>query len=83
MDTADSEAQLAANVMRNQYRPHIKCLEMQGSSEPSELNCRYNARTEKNIVDSRGAHSWLDANPEGENNIILIGALKCLSCTYM
>ncbi|KAG0543067.1 hypothetical protein BDA96_02G157800 [Sorghum bicolor] len=64
MDTADSEAQLAANVMRNQYRPHIKCLEMQGSSEPSELNCRYNARTEKNIVDSRGAHSWLDANPE-------------------
>jgi hypothetical protein len=66
MHTADSEAQLAANVMGNQHRPHIKRLEMQGSAEPSELNCRYNARTTKNIIDSRGAHSWLDANPEGE-----------------
>ncbi|XP_066392332.1 uncharacterized protein [Miscanthus floridulus] len=64
MHTADSEAQLAANVMGNQHRPHIKRLEMQGSAEPSELNCRYNARTAKNIVDSRGAHSWLVANPE-------------------
>ncbi|XP_066399172.1 protein EMSY-LIKE 3-like isoform X3 [Miscanthus floridulus] len=60
----DSEAQLAANVMGNQHRPHIKRLEMQGSAGPSELNCRYNARTAKNIVDSRGPHSWLDANPE-------------------
>lgn len=66
MDTADSEAQLATNVMVNQYKPHIKCLEMQGSAEPSELNCRYNAHTAKNIVDSRGPPSWPVANPEGE-----------------
>lgn len=54
------------NVMGNPYIPRVMQLQEQGSSEPSELNYRYNAPTAKNIRDLNGAHSWVQEHPEGE-----------------
>ncbi|OEL16143.1 Protein EMSY-LIKE 3 [Dichanthelium oligosanthes] len=50
--------------MGNPYIPRVMRLQEQGSSEPSELNCRYNAPTAKNIGDLNAAHSWVQAHPE-------------------
>nr|CAB3456683.1 unnamed protein product [Digitaria exilis] len=52
------------NVMGNPYIPRVMQLQEQGSSEPSELNYRYNAPTAKNIRDLNGAHSWVQEHPE-------------------
>lgn len=57
----------SATVMGSPYIPRLMRLQEQGSSEPSELNYRYNAPTAKNIGDLNGAHSWVQAHPEGEH----------------
>ncbi|RCV11095.1 hypothetical protein SETIT_2G160000v2 [Setaria italica] len=44
--------------------PRVMRLQEQGSSEPYELNNRYNAPTAKNIGDLNGMHSWVQEHPE-------------------
>uniref|UniRef100_K3ZWU6 Uncharacterized protein n=2 Tax=Setaria italica TaxID=4555 RepID=K3ZWU6_SETIT len=54
----------AAIVTGNPYMPRVMRLQEQGSSEPYELNNRYNAPTAKNIGDLNGMHSWVQEHPE-------------------
>nr|XP_034578521.1 uncharacterized protein LOC117842252 isoform X3 [Setaria viridis] len=57
-------AHSAAIVTGNPYMPRVMRLQEQGSSEPYELNNRYNAPTAKNIGDLNGMHSWVQEHPE-------------------